>query len=239
MIPDGVFALRDNSDKLEKRALDANDLVFGWSDFRRGQYLRHLLRGSIASPAGRVDGLLSRASREIFNADPPSVPAERNRGGFDLLAWNINRGRDHGVPGYTMIQKLVLKKSAERWSHLRERLMWGSSMVNVLRRLYKSPRDMDLYLLGLLELPSIRGGKRTQVVGPTYAGNGASKHSKLPIFLSHNWQPIRQAEEGGSLFLRGWNAERYKIQAQGIGGDQESHHVQDSMQQFGTRKCRK
>jgi hypothetical protein len=32
----------------------------------------------------------------VFSAD--SVPPATNVGGFDLLAWNINRGRDHGIP---------------------------------------------------------------------------------------------------------------------------------------------
>ncbi len=33
----------------------------------------------------------------MFNIDPVTVKEEENRGGFDLAAWNVNRGRDQGI----------------------------------------------------------------------------------------------------------------------------------------------
>ncbi len=39
----------------------------------------------------------------------------------------------------------------------------------MLKRLYKSWRDMDLYMLGLLEKPQVKRGRRVSVTGPTHS----------------------------------------------------------------------
>ena len=44
-----------------------------------------------------------------------------------------------------------------------------TQIVPVLRRLYKSWRDLDLYIMGLLEKPQVRKGKRLSVTGPTHS----------------------------------------------------------------------
>ena len=55
----------------------------------------------MTAPAGKAGGFFSNKARDAMNPVPDSAPNTQagNNGGNDLLAWNINRGRDHGLPG--------------------------------------------------------------------------------------------------------------------------------------------
>ena len=55
----------------------------------------------MTAPAGKAGGFFSNKARDAMNPFPDSTAQTTagNNGGNDLLAWNINRGRDHGLPG--------------------------------------------------------------------------------------------------------------------------------------------
>ena len=59
-----------------------------------------MIRGLMKAPAGLLGGFFAQEARDIINqfARDSSSVNNTNGGGFDLLAWNINRGRDHGMP---------------------------------------------------------------------------------------------------------------------------------------------
>ena len=71
-----------------------------------------MIRGLMKAPAGLLGGFFAQETRDIINqfARDSSSVNNTNGGGFDLLAWNINRGRDHGMP-----RKLRKKNARSTW----------------------------------------------------------------------------------------------------------------------------
>jgi peroxidase len=79
-----------------------------------------------------------------------------------LLALNIQRGREHGIPGYNAFRKACGLRSLSSWSERPTEL--ESEYWTKLQEVYNSVDDIDLYIGGVAE-SSVRGG----VVGPTFA----------------------------------------------------------------------
>jgi len=138
------------------------DSRFAFKDHGHG-YVNEL-EGLCQQPCMNVDLHMSNqlsnqlyCSKETCKKDTPSAGA-----GHDLVSTNIQRGRDHGIPGYDKLrQKCGLSHIAsldirpqeideENWSKLKS--------------VYHAVEDIDLYVGGLSETP-VQGG----LVGPTFA----------------------------------------------------------------------
>lgn len=99
-------------------------------------------------------------SREITN-HLFQIPGKRF--GLDLVALNIQRGRDHGIPGYVKYREICGLSKVSSFEDL-ERLFSNPQVPGVMAQLYRSVEDIDLFLGGTSEkvLPGA-------VVGPTFA----------------------------------------------------------------------
>ncbi|GFT66944.1 hypothetical protein NPIL_295941 [Nephila pilipes] len=73
----------------------------------------------------------------------------------DLAALNIQRGRDHGLPGYGIARKLLLPhEKIKEFSFAQMALLhpqYKNVIENVLPKLYSSVDDLDLFVGGLIE----------------------------------------------------------------------------------------
>lgn len=87
--------------------------------------------------------------------------AEPGHPGKDLFAINVQRGRDHGIPGYNDFRELCGLKRASDFSDMPE---IPENMQKQLASLYKHVDDIDLYVGGLAETIVLGAA-----VGPTYA----------------------------------------------------------------------
>ncbi|XP_076240538.1 uncharacterized protein LOC143183047 [Calliopsis andreniformis] len=81
--------------------------------------------------------------------------------GLDLVSLNIQRGRDHGLPGYTKWREYCGLGKAESFSDLDGHL--DPQTLQDISMLYASVHDVDLYTGALAELPKTGG-----IVGPTF-----------------------------------------------------------------------
>ncbi|XP_066977827.1 peroxidase-like [Macrobrachium rosenbergii] len=81
--------------------------------------------------------------------------------GLDLLALNIQRGRDHGLPGYTKWLAKCGFPNINKFEDL-SRVM-SKNTIAALESVYKSVHDIDLYPGGISET-HLEGG----ILGPTF-----------------------------------------------------------------------
>jgi len=74
---------------------------------------------------------------------------------------NIQRGRDHGLPGYNKYREICTGSKAKDWADLRKSI--EPRHIEKMRRIYKSVDDIDLYLGGFLE-----AAHEDSILGPVF-----------------------------------------------------------------------
>ncbi len=112
--------------------------------------------GAIAAVGGLAPYLRGLASQVCQSVDPYVIDDVRNflfgqpgQGGFDLAALNIQRGRDHGLPGYNQVRvALGLTPKANL-----NQISSDPQIRAGLNQAYSSVDDLDLWVGGLAEDP--------------------------------------------------------------------------------------
>ncbi|XP_045434784.1 thyroid peroxidase, partial [Pipistrellus kuhlii] len=113
-----------------------------------------LVRGLLARPAKlpAQDRLVSEELTERLSVLAPA-------GTFDLASLNLQRGRDHGLPGYNAWREFCGLRRLHTRADLGSVIANGSVADRILR-LYRHPDHVDVWLGGLAEdpLPGARTG---------------------------------------------------------------------------------
>ena len=129
MVPD-VFELQSRAIALEQTFFNSSYLLeFG--------LVRELARSLTSQRPGWVDRVFSSALRErLFMM--PGAP------GMDLVALNINRGREHGLQPYVTAVENCLDRTVASWDDLAD--LMEPETVARLRGVYDSVEDVDLFI---------------------------------------------------------------------------------------------
>jgi hypothetical protein len=101
-----------------------------------------ILRGLAIGRAQRVDALIIDDVRN-FLFGPPGA------GGFDLASLNIQRGRDHGLPGYNEAREALGLPRRATFSEMTSDPTVRARLASV----YADPDEVDVWLGGLCEDP--------------------------------------------------------------------------------------
>ena len=93
-------------------------------------------------------------------------------GGLDLVALNIQRGRDHGLPGYNSYRAVCGSGSGKvrRFEEFGDII--AKEHVQLLKKIYRHVDDVDLYIGGIMERhhgDSIMGPTFKCIVGDGFA----------------------------------------------------------------------
>ncbi|KRY60542.1 Peroxidasin -like protein [Trichinella britovi] len=124
------------------------------NDFNRGG-IQSMISGLIRTPAMAFDRFINQDLRNHlfeFKHEPFS--------GMDLPAINIQRARDHGIPGYNFYREVCGLKKAKNFQDLLDVI--DQETIDDLKILYKHVDDIDLFP-GLISEKPLSGA----LVGPT------------------------------------------------------------------------
>ncbi|XP_071035495.1 chorion peroxidase [Parasteatoda tepidariorum] len=133
------------------RLRDIFQFPFG---LHRGE-LEGLISGTTQSPGQKFDRYMVRdVTNHLYQQ-------RGNASGLDLASLNINRGRDHGVPGYTTLVEFCGGPQIRSWRQLDGLFQRG--LRPLFQRLYEDVRDIDLFSGGMAERPN-----QGAVIGPTF-----------------------------------------------------------------------
>ncbi|KAG1702397.1 Chorion peroxidase [Nymphon striatum] len=120
------------------------------------------LRGLSVQPSQTVDMFMVHSvTRHLYQQ--VTATQSNPKFGSDLAALNIQRGRDHGLPPYNQWR---IKCGLPRVSSWKQLATYVSSVqiIDQLKKVYKCPDDIDIFVGGLLETP-VKGG----LVGSTFS----------------------------------------------------------------------
>jgi len=139
-----------------------SDARFAFKDNGHG-YVNEL-EGLSQQPCQRADlHMSSQLSTKLYcNKEACDKEAGREGAGHDLVSMNIQRGRDHGIPGYNKLRVHCGLSPLSGMDSKPQEI--DSENWEKLKSVYKSVDDIDLYVGGLAETP-VTGG----LVGPTFA----------------------------------------------------------------------
>lgn len=158
----GHSLIRQTFDRLDKGfnptgdPLPVQQLFFN-NTFINKFGIDQLLLGLLGNESQKVD-------REIAVGLLNHLFERENSPGLNLAALNIQRGRDHGLPGYNAYRTVCGLKNATSFRDTRREIP-SRFLRRRLSRLYKNnPNDADLWPAGIAEAP-LKGG----LVGDTFS----------------------------------------------------------------------
>ncbi|CAL4084637.1 unnamed protein product, partial [Meganyctiphanes norvegica] len=150
----GHTLIRDTMKGLEKNI----SLRFHFDDakllLKEGSSPGNLLQGFTKCPAPGTDAkMATTVVNHLFAIGDDPL-------GFDLMALNIQRGRDHGISGYTAWRKACRLSPIEDFGGLVD--IMPEDVIKTFHHLYWHVQDIDLFPAAIAEFPVEDG-----ILGPT------------------------------------------------------------------------
>jgi len=151
----GVFGNLEKSLELHQQQLAPFELY-------KDNSLDGMVRGLATQPSQNMDTSVSKQLTQHLFQDANDTSSSVGNFGMDLMALNVQRGRDHGIPPYHEYRKLCGLPAIRNWRQL-SKIVAAPELVPRLQRLYSDISDIDLFLGGLMERPADDG-----LLGPTF-----------------------------------------------------------------------
>ncbi|XP_078511438.1 myeloperoxidase-like [Lissotriton helveticus] len=159
LIPPFVYRLDNNYKPLgDNSKVPLHEMFFAtWRVIKEGG-IDPMLRGLLANEAklNLQNKIVSNELRErLFERSPNP--------GLDLVSFNMQRGRDHGLSGYNSWRRFCNLPAPRNLGELTD-VLKNSMLARKLLEVYKTPENIDIWLGGVAE-PFVKNGR----VGPLLA----------------------------------------------------------------------
>lgn len=139
MISPTLLRLDESGEEIAEGNLELRDAFFQPESVTEAG-IDPILRGASSQTAQAVDNQVIDDLRN-FLFGPPGA------GGLDLVSLNIQRGRDHELPGYNDAREQMGLSRIESFDDP----IWQDGVGAKLAQVYDSPDDVDLWVAGLAE----------------------------------------------------------------------------------------
>ena len=130
-----------------------NATIFSGDVLYEEEGIDQLLMGLTVEPMQDSDAVFTKALSNFLFFDVGKKGG--NFSGQDLVAINIMRGRDHGVPAYNDMREYCNLTRAATFAGLRDYM--PDEVAARMAKVYKSVEDLDVYVSGIAEF-SVYGG---------------------------------------------------------------------------------
>ncbi|KAM0726439.1 Peroxidase [Formica fusca] len=150
----GKLNLPDNS-RQQNRTLNLAEHFFNPRVIESEEVFDGLLRGLATQTSQRMDiSLIPDMTSKLYTSNGNNL-------GLDAVSLDIQRGRDHGLPGYNYYRRYCRLPAARTFEDFLDYI--PTEMVKKLRTIYSHPNDVDLIVGGMAERLADDG-----MVGPTF-----------------------------------------------------------------------
>ncbi|CAL1685408.1 unnamed protein product [Lasius platythorax] len=150
----GKLSLPDNS-RQRNRTLNLAEHFFNPRIIESEEVFDGLVRGLATQTSQRMDiSLISDMTSKLYTSNGNNL-------GLDAVSLDIERGRDHGLPGYNYYRRYCGLPTARTFDDFLDYI--PTEMVRKLRTVYSHPNDVDLIVGGMAERSADDG-----MVGPTF-----------------------------------------------------------------------
>jgi len=118
-----------------------SDMFVNADIVRENGNFNRLLKGLTIQPCEKFDNTFANSLKNQLFVD--------NDQGIDLIAINLQRGRDHGLPGYVHFRRLCKVGDAKSFKDLASNIK--PEKIQLLSQAYKHVEDIDLFMGGVME----------------------------------------------------------------------------------------
>lgn len=149
------LSLTDNTRRINS-TLSLVEYFYKPSIIESDQVFDGFLRGMVTQTSQKMDmNIISDVTNKLYAEGQDSL-------GLDVISLDIQRGRDHALPGYNQYRKYCGLQFAKNFDDFLDYIPF--EMLKKLRKIYSSPHDVDLIIGGMLERPMEDG-----LLGPTFS----------------------------------------------------------------------
>lgn len=154
-----VHSLMEGKLRLVKEDRQVNHTIQLRDHFNRPRiveehdHLDSLIRGLATQNSQKNDMHYTEDITSLLYQDSDSY-------GMDIISLDVQRGRDHGLPGYNQYRKICGLTVAASFDDFRE---IPKAMIQKLKTMYRHPNDIDLLIGGMSER-----SRDDSLLGPTF-----------------------------------------------------------------------